>query len=608
MPANKSDLDTELEHLRLDAANLNVLRKITRAQERRVMGDVFVWWQRARELDGYLEQCYASNDIAFNKTQAEVNFRPLLRLVTQNQISNNDLETWAKVMPKVLEDVAKSPKHYATNPAEKIAHFVEQKGGKRALAGYYTSKTAINVTTDDAEIEPELLFTLEEAEFLHTLRSESQKHYASSVPLAPSAIPTVKTTADGYSILLVKQSSGGTQLIGSVDNQRWVDDLMINTYRNDFEAMPVTMRSVLEIIHILNVPKSIASSADKFIEYSNLKDAWNVGKKELAVKRLIYRPATGDFLLSCQQVPSAVVVHAKPHANLMQRDVGDTFLSNSVRKSIETRLLHQSMFNLFEPSEADQYRVTSVPGVSAHSIRLSTKLEIADSADVKAASIVQRTENLNHPPISFIPFYEMFGEPRWQVDCKPADFTPAWAATLDLNWLRLASNDFFDQWIAEYGVKAKRAINNVLEFRARASELVLGFEYEKTLGFDSSKTLTLPSGKAAGSVEVNVRSMDFAFVLRQIADLNVTGALDIQADKHSVVLTFSTSANSYQCWIPACDLAGSRSTKHFTIYKPAQSPNLLHSEDPEDLAPETTDKELKALAEVIKSRVQRERT
>ena len=52
MPATQSDLDIELEHLRLDVGNLNVLRKMTRAQERRVMGDVFVWWQRAREVDG----------------------------------------------------------------------------------------------------------------------------------------------------------------------------------------------------------------------------------------------------------------------------------------------------------------------------------------------------------------------------------------------------------------------------------------------------------------------------------------------------------------------------------------------------------------------------
>jgi len=138
--------------------------------------------------------------------------------------------------------------------------------------------------------------------------------------------------------------------------------------------------------------------------------------------------------------------------------------------------------------------------------------------------------------------------------------------------------------------------------------LVLGFEYEKTLGFDNSKTLTLPSGKAAGSVELNVRSADFAFVLRQIADLNVMGALDIQADEHAVILTFSTSANSFQCWIPACDLSGSRSTKHFTIYRPVQSKNLVKSDDPDDLAPEMNDEDHEALTAAVRKKVHRERT
>ena len=86
------------------------------------------------------------------------------------------------------------------------------------------------------------------------------------------------------------------------------------------------------------------------------------------------------------------------------------------------------------------------------------------------------------------------------------------------------------------------------------------------------------------------------------------GALDIQADEHAIMLTFSTSANSYQCWIPACDLSGSRSTKHFTIYKPAQSPNLLQSEDPDDLAPEMSDEEQMALAAAVRKKAQCERT
>ena len=164
-----TDLDFELEHLRIDVANVDVLRKMTRAQERRVMGEVFVWWQKAKQIDNYLENCYTANNITFNQTKHEVNFRPLLRLVTTNNISSNDLDTWSLAFTKILDDVNKSPKHYADEPAEKIANFVQQSGGKRALTGYYTSKKAVNEAEPDAEIKPDLLFTLDDSEFKQLL-------------------------------------------------------------------------------------------------------------------------------------------------------------------------------------------------------------------------------------------------------------------------------------------------------------------------------------------------------------------------------------------------------------------------------------------------------
>jgi hypothetical protein len=607
MNASVSELNTALEHLKLDVANLNVLRKLTREQERRVMGEVFVWWQRAKEIEGYLEKCYLENNIVFNRTQGEVNFRPLLRLVTDNQITENDLDTWAKVLPKILEDVTRSPNHYASKPQEKIAHFIQQKGGKRALAGYYSSKTAINEPISNSEMVAEVFFTLADAEFIPTLQLESRKHYEESNANPELTLPTVKATQDGYSIVLVKQTNNGTELIGSVDRAELIDELLINTYRNDFEAVPLTLRSVLEPVHILNVPKSLAKNADKFIELSNLKDAWNVGKKELAVKRLIYRPASKDFLLSCMQVPSAVVVIAKPHSVLMERDLGDTFLSNSIRQSIEANLLHQSMFNLFDVSEKEKFRETKVPGISAHSISLKTKLEIPDSNDVKGSKVVQRTTNLNHSPISFIPFYEMLGEPRWQVINKPDDFTPTWTALLDLNWIRAACNQFFEQWVTHYGNKAKRDINLVTFLTANNDQLKIGFEYEANAGFDNLKLLDFGSRKAKGKVALHLRSSDFSFVMRQIADLNVIGELKIKADENVLFLSFSTSASKYECWIPACDLSGNRSSKHFTIYSPVQSENLIILKDPTE-EPDFTEQEKDALLKNIQRIKLNERT
>ena len=584
-----TDLDFELEHLRIDVANVDVLRKMTRAQERRVMGEVFVWWQKAKQIDNYLENCYTANNITFNQTKHEVNFRPLLRLVTTNNISSNDLDTWSLAFTKILDDVNKSPKHYADEPAEKIANFVQQSGGKRALTGYYTSKKAVNEAEPDAEIKPDLLFTLDDSEFKQLLKTESQAHYASLLPQTKISIPTVKTTEDGYSIVLVKQDGSQSQLIGSIDHGKIIEELLINTYRNDFEAMPLTMRSVIELLHILNVPKSLATSADKFIEFSNLKDSWNEGKKELAVKRLIYRPATKDFLLSCQQVPTSVVVIAKPKISLIERTYGDTFLSISTRKSIEARLLHQATFNLFTTDDEYTFRTTPVQGFSANSIKLRTKLPVEDTDKVKAVSVIQRTENLNHPPISFIPFYLMFGEPRWQITSKSADFDPKWSGSLTLNWLRGASNQFLTPWISEYGKKAKRDVNAVLNVVANDQSLNLGFEYKQGHGFDSQVNIPLPQASAQGQITFNTRSSDLAFVLRQIADLNVIGTIQAQADDCALLLKFETTASYYECWIPGCDLNGKRLTKHFTIYEPTTSQDPKQEFDFDDVDSTTED-------------------
>jgi hypothetical protein len=595
MPATKTELDSQLEHLRLDVANLNVLRKLTREQEQRVMGEVFVWWQQARQVEGYLEQCYAEHKIDYNKTQGTVNFRPLLRLVTNNEITATDLDTWSQAFPKILEDVEKSPKHYANNPAGKIAHFVKQKGGKRALAGYYNSRTSVYEPEADAEIQPSLLFTLDDAEFLPLLKSASRQYYAVQANTQLLNIPTAKANAEGYSMILVRHDGQQTGLVGSTANTKIIEELLISTYRNDFEALPLTMRVILEPLHIMNVPNSIGDNAEKFIEVSNLKDAWNVGKKELAVKRMIYRSESRDFVISCQQVPSSVVLIAKPHKEIMSHEYGDTFLSNATRKSIETRLLYQQTFSLFAPSSADKFKKTQPPGISAASVSLHTKLPIDDSDGITEAQIITHTENLKHSPISFIPFYESFGEPRWQVTNKSDDFETTWQANLDLDWLRHASNRFFEQWIKHYGKKATRLVNKLLQVKLLEDQIVIGFEFDKTLGIDNSVSIPLFQKSATGQAELKVRSSDFAFVLRQIADLNVTSAIKIKADNYALALNFQTTASSYECWIPACDENANRLTMHFTIYRPTTSKGLELSEEPENEQSDLTEEEQKQL-------------
>lgn len=76
-------------------------------------------------------------------------------------------------------------------------------------------------------------------------------------------------------------------------------ETLISSYRSDFRALPMTMRAALEPLHVVNVPRVIAKSFDKFAEYVSVQERVGKGKsKRAANRRLTYRPLTGDFILS----------------------------------------------------------------------------------------------------------------------------------------------------------------------------------------------------------------------------------------------------------------------------------------------------------------------
>jgi hypothetical protein len=59
---------------------------------------------------------------------------------------------------------------------------------------------------------------------------------------------------------------------------------------------------------------------------------------------------------------------------------------------------------------------------------------------------------------------------------------------------------------------------------------------------------------------------DFAFLMRQIADLTLTTDMTMEASVELIKLRFSTAATDYTCWIPACSKDGVRSAVGFSKY------------------------------------------
>ena len=577
-------LDTKLAELKMDMENVLILQKMSRDQERMVMASVYMWWRDAQQQIDYLEQCYASANITKNRTR-DANFRPLLKLVTSSQMASGDVDTWNKALRAVHEDFDKNIEHYAIDPVGRICHFIKTNGGKTGLA--YHSKVEDD---EDVEAEAVSLYTLDDSELLATLLVEARNYYAKGA--ANIQLPALQLNDYGYSVVIVKKQGAGYALVGTTNETKLLDAALASTYRSDFEAMPLTMRVVMEPLHILNVPNCLASSFAKFIEVSNLVDAWDEKRsKEKAYKRLTYRAAEQDFLLSTMQFDSSVVVKAKPKSDVMGRKTGDLFLPNSTRQSVETKLLHQGTFNLFDPSSANNFTNVGRGYIAASYVNLTTKVAVDDVEGVTAQQVLANTTNLSHPPLSFIPFHAAFGEPRWQAVNKTQCIKASWHADVDLDWLRNASTEFLDKWIAAYGKKANRQVNKTLSAALDVNGLSIGYEFDNDLGYDNIKTVALPAGSAHGHVELVMRSGDFAFVLRQVADLSIVGAVHMQADADGLVLSFSTTASDYEIWIAACDKEGKRSAVHFMAYRPEQTKGLEFPIPPEDDFPEVTEQE-----------------
>ena len=60
-------------------------------------------------------------------------------------------------------------------------------------------------------------------------------------------------------------------------------------------------------------------------------------------------------------------------------------------------------------------------------------------------------------------------------------------------------------------------------------------------------------------------------------------------------MKFETTASSYECWIPACNEKGERSSVHFNAYEVVQSDTFKIHIDPEDDVPEPTAEEMELI-------------
>lgn len=540
------------------------------------LSELYMWWRDANEVQGYLEAEYTKSGKRYKRNvQHGINYAPLFWLTWgyNNDLTDDKTGRWSRVLNK-LHAKYESERQYQTDSVTKLSHYIEQSGGVDGLVGYGKRSDETDPVdedeVDDDAVDASAAFhapgthgattgsiantepTTTVPEMLEQLYGSANDYYAAvTAPTTISLNATIPLTGDGMGLVLVRKVGSVYQLVGACNDETMVKPVAMQTYLQDFTAMPQSIRVIVETVSTQCLPKHIQSFYKALVDDA-AKGTAPSGKK--SIRRLIYLQATGQFLLSPVRAEAGVVTYATPIQPVLDNVTADVFLPTRNRRTLESKLIVGRDFNFFVPSNANvipQY--VSGSNLASHVIRLQNRFAPTD-----------------YMHLEFWPFYDSMPTPRGQLIANGLKAgSGTWHATLSLFWFRKFSLEFTSKWINSHGNHIKRAHQNVFKLEFSKFSLAVDFVYREGQ-FESSVTVDLDTAPTNDmSIVVHVLTKDFAVAMQAVADLGITTAIDFDVDKDGLALHFGTTAAEYRIVIPTCTVEGSRSTWHFAHYEPA---------------------------------------
>jgi len=555
-------LTIALEHLQESASLVSAQMRSSNLALYEHLAKLWGWWYVAQSIPGYLDAEYAKVTKRRPKAVRHgINFTPLFRLTWGygNGLSDDKCRRWSIVLNK-LQELYLTEEQYHTETVTKFQNYIHSKGGVDGFVGLgkFPPTELDDDELGDEEIEAKQrseLPRLTTDEMLTRLFEKANAFYgAVRNPLTVDLNATIPMTDDGLSMVLVRKIGDQYQLIGASKDEDFIKPVAMQTYLNDFSALPWSTQALIETLNTQCLPIRLQSFYAALVDSSNNKDDKDdEGKRRKSVRRLLYVHATGEFVLSPIRAVSGVVTVAKPLRPVLENAEADVCLSTRSRRALETKQISGRNFNLFSPSNTQAIPAYATPNLASHVLRLQDDFEAG---------------NFLH--IDFWPFYASTAPTIGQliVDAQMPRKS-VWHAAMSLAWFRKFALEFTEPWIASHGTHIKREHQQVIHLSFEMHAVQVKFVYRDGQ-FEAGIAIDIAKTKVTGqTIAVNVRTKDFVVAMQAIADLGVTTAIDVDVDADAVVLSYSTTAASYQVFVPTCTSDGDRSSKYFKQYVPA---------------------------------------
>lgn len=518
---------------------------------------VYLWWLKAKVIDGFLEEQYQLHNIVGREHDQE-KFTRVLRLTWRLDWADESkakLQQWSNALRKIDEEYRTNKDAYKTDAKKKIVLFIEDKGGLRKLIGAdkYDFDDDGNQKNNGKNKGNGKSVRSDEDEGLIAQRHLQLGEEFFDSTKAISSIQSTKpilVNGKGYALALIRKKAGGKfDVLATLDNETQIQQAIVASYRRNNSVAPTVLRLLTEVIQTQSLPVAMEKHRYALQDTIKLKAEDGSVLKFSQNKRVLFRKIQKDILLSENRTGCSVVTLAKPKSQALTSS-SDVFLNVNDRRYLEQAIIQRNELSFYTSNDKTKVPVLrDTERVASHRLVVENKV-----LEKKRAIYFYKLETVG-------------SHSRIQAIIKAdAGTLVVLSASINKHWIEKLNAVFVSGWLRAYGERITWAKHNMMRLDLDGKKLVIHHYGEK--GNFSNKSLPIEYAVAAlgSAVSVNVLSKDFLPVMSGLADVEMKGKVSLSVSQEFVAIEYETELAAYKVFVPTCSVSGKRNKAAFEAY------------------------------------------
>jgi len=517
---------------------------------------VYLWWLKAKEVEGFLDEQYKLHNIGGQSHEQE-KFTRVLRLTWRLDWADESrakLQQWSNALRKLDEEYKKNKDAYRTDAHKKLVLFIKDAGGLRKLIGADKYDNELDANTEKKGGKNKKSARSEEDETLiakkHLQLGEEYFDNAASISSIQSTKPIVVNRL-GYAVALIRQKRGGKyDVLATINNEAQIQQAIISSYRRSSDVAPVVLRVLSEVIKTQSLPIALEKHRYSMADTVTVPGEDGKPMRVNQNKRVLFRKRHQDIVLSENRTGCSVVTVAKPKTPVLNSSK-DVFLNVNDRRYLEQAIIQRNELSFYTANDKDKIPVLrDTDKVATHRLVVENKV-----LDKKRAIYFYALDSANDTT-------------RPQADVKDTlDLSQAFTATVNKLWLEKLSAMFVSGWLDAYGERITWAKHKLMSLQFDTKKLLIKHYGERGNFSTQSLPIELPKVGIGKAVAITVLSKDILPVLSGLADVEIKGSVNLKVLPNVLVITYATELASYKVYVPACNKSGKRNHEFFEAYR-----------------------------------------